>query len=128
MLENFGYRQLMTYYRVRGFVSYVRGDPDDPGDWAFIRLDDGDPSPGGQAGQRWLLVHRNRKTRELAFYDCWTPRPVSLATLVRVAGRRSRAGPGMRAGVGRRRLDHPRRRSAPGRGTWRHVHSPNSFW
>ena len=57
-------------------------------DWAFIRLDDGDPSPGGQAGQRWLLVRRNLKTRELAFYHCWTPRPVSLATLVRVAGRR----------------------------------------
>jgi SRSO17 transposase len=57
-------------------------------DWAFIQLDDGDPSPGGRAGQRWLLVRRNRKTRELAFYHCWTPRPVSLATLVRVAGRR----------------------------------------
>ena len=57
-------------------------------DWAFLRLDDGDPAPGGQAGQRWLLVRRNRKTGELAFYYCWTPRLVSLATLVRVAGRR----------------------------------------
>jgi SRSO17 transposase len=57
-------------------------------DWAFVRLDHGDPSPGGQAAQRWLLVRRNPKTRELAFYRCWTPRPVSLATLVRVAGRR----------------------------------------
>ena len=46
------------------------------------------PRPGGQAGQRWLLVRRNRRTGELAFYRCWTPRPVSLATLVRVAGRR----------------------------------------
>jgi SRSO17 transposase len=55
-------------------------------DWAFICLD-GDASPGDQ-GQRWLLVRRNRRTRELAFYHCWTPRPVSLATLVRVAGRR----------------------------------------
>jgi SRSO17 transposase len=36
----------------------------------------------------WLLVRRNRKTRELAFYHCWTPRPAALATLVRVAGRR----------------------------------------
>jgi cellulose synthase/poly-beta-1,6-N-acetylglucosamine synthase-like glycosyltransferase len=25
-LENFGYRQLMTFYRVRGFVSWLRGD------------------------------------------------------------------------------------------------------
>jgi SRSO17 transposase len=29
-------------------------------DWAFIQLDHGDPSPGGQAGQRWLLVRRWR--------------------------------------------------------------------
>src|SRR5215218_8368752 len=56
-------------------------------DWAFIALD-ANPAPGSQAGQRWLLVRRNRRTRELAFYHCWTPRPVSLATLVRVAGRR----------------------------------------
>jgi SRSO17 transposase len=56
-------------------------------DWAFIALD-GTPSPGGPAGQRWLLVRRNRRTRELAFYHCWTPRPVSLSILVRVAGRR----------------------------------------
>jgi SRSO17 transposase len=54
-------------------------------DWAFVRLD---PDPGGEAGQYWLLVRRNHKTRKLAFYHCWTPRPVSLATLVRVAGRR----------------------------------------
>jgi SRSO17 transposase len=57
-------------------------------DWAFVRLDDGEPSPGGQAGRRWLLLRRNRTTGELAFYRCWTPRPVSMATLVRVAGRR----------------------------------------
>jgi SRSO17 transposase len=59
-----------------------------PYDWVFIRLDDHAPSSGGQAGQHWLLVRRNRKTRELAFYRCWTPHPVLLATLVRVAGRR----------------------------------------
>jgi hypothetical protein len=29
-------------------------------DRAFIQLDDGDPSPGGQAAQRWLLVRRWR--------------------------------------------------------------------
>jgi hypothetical protein len=55
-------------------------------DWAFVRLADRAPHPDGQAGQHWLLVRRNRKTRELAFYRCWTPRPVLLATLVRVAG------------------------------------------
>ena len=57
-------------------------------DWAFVRLDHGDPSLDDQGGQRWLLVRRNRTTGELAFYHCWTPRPVSLATLVRIAGRR----------------------------------------
>jgi hypothetical protein len=74
-------------------------------DWAFLRLDDGDPSPGGQAGQRWLLVRRNRKTRELAFYDCWTPRPVSLATLVRVAGQRWRIEERFQTGKGLVGLD-----------------------
>ena len=57
-------------------------------DWAFVRLDQGEAAPGGQAGQRWLMARRNRKTGELAFYRCWMPRPVPLATLVGVAGRR----------------------------------------
>ena len=57
-------------------------------DWAFVCLDDRDPAPGGQAGRRWLLVRRNPKTGELAFYRCFMPHPVPLATLVRVAGRR----------------------------------------
>jgi SRSO17 transposase len=56
-------------------------------DWAFVQLDPGERDPG-DPGQRWLLVRRNRATGELAFYHCWTPRPVSLATLVRIAGRR----------------------------------------
>jgi hypothetical protein len=44
---------------------------------AFLRLDDGDRrSPGGQA-QRWLLVRRNRKTRELAFSTPCSPTPCS---------------------------------------------------
>jgi SRSO17 transposase len=54
-------------------------------DWAFVRLDDGDPDHGGQ---HWLMARRNRKRGELAFYRCWMPRPVPLATLVGVAGRR----------------------------------------
>jgi SRSO17 transposase len=57
-------------------------------DWAFLRLDHGEAAPDGQAGQRWLMVRRNHKTGELAFYRCWTPRPVPLTILVRVAGRR----------------------------------------
>jgi SRSO17 transposase len=57
-------------------------------DWAFIRLDHGDLDHAGRVGQRWLLVRRNRKTGELAWYRCWMPHPVPLAMLVRVAGRR----------------------------------------
>jgi SRSO17 transposase len=57
-------------------------------DWAFLRLDHDGPGPGEQAGRHWLMVRRNRKTGELAFYRCFTPRPVPLAVLVRVAGRR----------------------------------------
>jgi SRSO17 transposase len=54
-------------------------------DWAFIRLDH-DPASGQQHGQHWLLIRRHRKTRELAFYRCWTPHPTPLAILVKVAG------------------------------------------
>jgi SRSO17 transposase len=55
-------------------------------DWAFLRLDHHGPAPGCQAGQHWLMIRRNQRTGELAFYRCWTPRPVPLATLVHVAG------------------------------------------
>ncbi len=36
----------------------------------------------------WLLIRRNRRTGEFAFYRCFSPRTVPLAALVRVAGRR----------------------------------------
>jgi SRSO17 transposase len=57
-------------------------------DWAFIRLDHshGGPAPDDQAGQHWLMIRRNQRTGELAFYRCWMPRLVPLSTLVRVAG------------------------------------------
>jgi SRSO17 transposase len=51
-------------------------------DWALIGI----RSP--QSGHHWLLIRRSRRTRELAFYRCYAPRPVPLATLVQVAGRR----------------------------------------
>jgi SRSO17 transposase len=57
-------------------------------DWAFLRLDHHDPAPDGQAGKHWLMLRRNQRTGELAFYHCFTPRPVPLAVLVKVAGRR----------------------------------------
>jgi SRSO17 transposase len=49
-------------------------------DWAWVVTDPGRP------GRHWLLIRRNRTTRELAYYRCYSPRRVPLATLVKVAG------------------------------------------
>ena len=51
-------------------------------DWAFAEIDARD------SGHRALLIRRNRRTGELAFYRCFSPRPVPLGVLVKVAGRR----------------------------------------
>jgi SRSO17 transposase len=56
-------------------------------DWAFVQLDPGDHD-ADDPGQRWLLIRRNRSSGELAYYRCFMPHPVPLATLVTVAGRR----------------------------------------
>jgi SRSO17 transposase len=54
-------------------------------DWAWISF----PTANAECpGQRWLLIRRNNATGELAFYRCYAPRPVPLATLVRIADRR----------------------------------------
>lgn len=50
--------------------------------WTRIATD------GEQPGQRWLLIRRNPATGELAYFRCFSPAPVSLRQLVRVAGRR----------------------------------------
>jgi SRSO17 transposase len=51
-------------------------------DWALIDLREKGP------GHHWLLIRRNRSSGELAFYRAWSPHPVPLAELVKVAGRR----------------------------------------
>jgi SRSO17 transposase len=51
-------------------------------DWAWLAIDPGRP------GHRHLLIRRNRRTGELAFYRCYSPRPVPLPVLVKVAGTR----------------------------------------
>ncbi|MFE9046205.1 IS701 family transposase [Streptomyces sp. NPDC007818] len=53
-------------------------------DWAQVDM----ASPPDRPGHRWLLVRRNRRSGELAFYRCYSPHPVPLSTLVKVAGRR----------------------------------------
>ena len=78
-------------------------------DWAWI--DHPDPAhPDSETDpcdtRCWsLLIRRHRHTGELAFYRCYSPEPVPLRELVRVAGRRWRSGgilPG-RQGPGRAR-------------------------
>ncbi|WP_407566789.1 IS701 family transposase [Polymorphospora sp. A560] len=55
---------------------------------------------------RWLLIRRNRTTGDLAFYLCWSPRPVPLHTLVRVAGSRWSIEELFQTGKGQVGLDH----------------------
>jgi SRSO17 transposase len=54
-------------------------------DWAFVAL-----HPDDGPGYRWLLIRRHPEHGELAFYRCYSPRPVPLTELVRVAGVRWR--------------------------------------
>ena len=58
-------------------------------DWALIEGADAAADPD-RTGQHWLLVRRNRRTGELAYYRAYSPTPVRLTALVRVAGTRWR--------------------------------------
>lgn len=70
--------------------------------------------PGTGPGCRWLLIRRSRRTRELAFYRCYCPHPVPLATLVTVAGLRWTTEENFQAGKGLAGLDeHQVRHSTP---------------
>jgi hypothetical protein len=51
--------------------------------WAWVEITV-DEAPG----RHWLLIRRNARTGELAFYRAHAPRPVPLHVLARVAGRR----------------------------------------
>ncbi|MFF6877902.1 IS701 family transposase [Streptomyces sp. NPDC012474] len=68
-------------------------------DWAVIGLVD--PC----AGRRQLLIRRKRGTGELAYYCCYSPVPVPLTELVRVAGSRWRVEEFFQAGKGLAALD-----------------------
>jgi SRSO17 transposase len=68
-------------------------------DWAWL-----DISIPGQAGHS-LLIRRHPATGELAYYRCWSPRPVPLAALVRVAGTRWVVEEGFQAGKSQVGLD-----------------------
>jgi SRSO17 transposase len=68
-------------------------------DWAWAAIDPGQP------GHRHLLIRRNRRTRELAFYRCYSPRHVPLPLLVKVAGVRWTTEENFQAGKGLAGLD-----------------------
>jgi len=68
-------------------------------DWAWIFIEPGRP------GCHWLLIRRNRHTRELAFYRCHAPRWTPLATLVKIAGIRWSTEENFQAGKGLAGLD-----------------------
>jgi SRSO17 transposase len=56
-------------------------------DWAWLSIT---PPDDEAIGHHRLLIRRRLSDSELAFYRCWTPTPVGLPTLVRVAGTRWR--------------------------------------
>jgi SRSO17 transposase len=58
--------------------------------WVTILPEIGEQDDTTTGGEHHLLIRRSRSTGELAFLRCWTPRPTSLAELVRVAGQRWR--------------------------------------
>jgi SRSO17 transposase len=68
-------------------------------DWAWAAIDPGRP------GHRWLLIRRSRRTGELAFYRCCSPRCVSLPALVKIAGLRWTTEENFQAGKGLTGLD-----------------------
>jgi SRSO17 transposase len=68
-------------------------------DWAWISIQPGQP------GRHWLLIRRNRTTKELAFYRCYSPRQVPLPVLVKVAGQRWRTEENFQAAKGLAGLD-----------------------
>ena len=68
-------------------------------DWAWLAIEPSRP------GHRWLLIRRNRHTRELAFYRCYSPRHVPLPALVKIAGIRWTTEENFQAGKGLTGLD-----------------------
>ena len=78
-------------------------------DWAMLDIDDPDAP-----GCCWLLIRRAIGTGELAFYRAYAPTPVSLPTLVAVAGRRWAVEEAFQTGKGLTGIDeHQVRRWTP---------------
>ena len=73
--------------------------------WAWITIN------GSAPGCRWLLIRRHPRSGELAFYRCYAPQPVTLTTLVKVAGARWTIEENFQAGKGLTGLDEHQVRS-----------------
>jgi SRSO17 transposase len=70
--------------------------------WAWIALL---PEQDTDTGEHYLLIRRNEATGELAYLRCYAPRPVTLHTLVTVAGQRWRIEEAFQAAKGLTGLD-----------------------
>jgi SRSO17 transposase len=96
--------QIATYLPQRGWQRLSAGQGSKGPrfyHWAWITID----TATTHSGQQWLLIRHNRASGELAYYRCYTPEPVSLLTLVRVAGRRWTVEESFQAGKGLTGLD-----------------------
>ncbi len=75
-------------------------------EWAWIDHTDRDRRADPHDTQQWsLLIRRHCDTGELAYYRCYSPEPVPLRELVRVAGRRWAIEEAFQAGKGLAGLD-----------------------
>ncbi len=70
--------------------------------WAWIALLSEDDT---DTGEHYLLIRRNDATGELAYLRCYSPRPTTLHTLVKVAGQRWRIEESFQAAKGLTGID-----------------------
>lgn len=73
--------------------------------WARISIDPGENAGGAESGVHAVLIRRHPRTKELAYFRCYSPNPVSLAAFVRVAGLRWRIEESFQATKGQIGLD-----------------------
>ncbi|WP_443722047.1 IS701 family transposase [Rhodococcus ruber] len=73
--------------------------------WARIPIDPGEEAGAAGSGVHAVLIRRHPRTKELAYFRCYSPTSVSLAAFVRVAGLRWRIEESFQAAKGQVGLD-----------------------